>query len=123
MSLEVHIQEVVQTLYGAESAPDLQETHKEFEGDLTLVVFPFVRTAKKAPEAVAEEIGAALKERGAIANYNVVKGFLNMSLDRGDYLDAAKNFAQDEKLGLPAAGSQTATTFCAGPSGAMGTKR
>lgn len=106
MSLEVHIQEVVQSLYGAESAPDLQETRKEFEGDLTLVVFPFVRMAKKAPEAVAEEIGAVLKERGAISNYNVVKGFLNMVLDRGDYLEAVKKFAQDEQLGLPAAGSK-----------------
>lgn len=106
MSLEVHIQEVVQSLYGAESAPDLQETRKEFEGDLTLVVFPFVRVAKKAPEAVAEEIGAVLKERGAISNYNVVKGFLNMVLDRGDYLEAVKKFAQDEQLGLPAAGSK-----------------
>lgn len=106
MSLEVHIQEVVQKLYGAESAPDLQETRKEFEGDLTLVVFPFVRMAKKAPEAVAEEIGAVLKERGAISNYNVVKGFLNMVLDRGDYLEAVKKFANDQKLGLPTAGSK-----------------
>lgn len=106
MSLEVHIQEVVQSLYGVKSAPDLQETRKEFEGDLTLVVFPFVRMAKKAPEAVAEEIGAVLKERGAISNYNVVKGFLNMVLDRGDYLEAVKKFAQDEQLGLPAAGSK-----------------
>jgi len=106
MSLEASIQEVLKELYGAEVAPDLQETRKEFEGDVTLVVFPFVRIAKKAPEAVATEIGQKLQEVGAVSSFNVVKGFLNLSLDRGNYLDAIREFDATGNLGLPKQGSK-----------------
>jgi arginyl-tRNA synthetase len=74
--LETQIQDIVQNLYQVEATIELQETRKEFEGDLTLVVFPFVRAAKKRPEDVAGDIGAALVEAGAIVSYNVVKGIL-----------------------------------------------
>jgi len=80
---------------------DLQETRKEFEGDLTLVVFPFVRAAKKAPEMVANEIGEKLLETGAIKAFNVVKGFLNMSLDRRSYIVDFKLFINSKNLSLP----------------------
>jgi arginyl-tRNA synthetase len=106
MTLEQHIQEVLQRLYGLEASVDLQETRKEFEGDQTLVVFPFVRASKKAPEATAEEIGTALHERGAIAGFNVVKGFLNLVLDRDVYLSDFKSFSSDGTLNLPAPGSK-----------------
>lgn len=58
---------------------DLQETRKEFEGDVTLVVFPYLRASKKKPEDTAAEIGDALCNRvPEITRYNVVKGFLNL---------------------------------------------
>lgn len=108
MSLEQNISKALTELYGVQFQPELQETRKEFEGDLTLVVFPLVRAAKKKPEEVAEELGAKLLSMSAIADYNVVKGFLNLSLDRSVYVDQLKTFAQDPRHGLPAPGSKGA---------------
>ena len=104
--LETQIQDIVQNLYQVEATIELQETRKEFEGDLTLVVFPFVRAAKKRPEDVAGEIGTALAEAGAIVSYNVVKGFLNMVLDSNVFVNDFKAFALDANLNLPAPGSK-----------------
>lgn len=108
MSLEQNISTALNALYAVQVQPELQETRKEFDGDLTLVVFPFVRAAKKKPEEVAEEIGAKLLDMQAIAGFNVVKGFLNMSLDRGVYVDQFKTFSTDLNFGLPAPGSKGA---------------
>ena len=104
--LETQIQDIVQNLYQVEATIELQETRKEFEGDLTLVVFPFVRAAKKRPEDVAGDIGAALVEAGAIVSFNVVKGFLNMVLDSNVFVNDFKAFATDANLNLPAPGSK-----------------
>jgi len=106
MSLEQNISKALNELYGVQVQPELQETRKEFDGDVTLVVFPFVRAAKKKPEEVAEELGVKLLEMSAVAGYNVVKGFLNLSLDRGVYVDQFKTFASDPHFGLPAPGSK-----------------
>ena len=108
MSLEQNISKALKELYDVQFQPELQETRKEFEGDLTLVVFPLVRAAKKKPEEVAEELGAKLLSMSAIADYNVVKGFLNLSLDRSVYVDQLKTFALDPRHGLPAPGSKGA---------------
>ena len=108
MSLEQNISTALNALYAVQVQPELQETRKEFDGDLTLVVFPFVRAAKKKPEEVAEEIGAKLLDMKAIAGFNVVKGFLNMSLDRGVYVDQFKTFSTEPNFGLPAPGSKGA---------------
>ncbi|MDA0741130.1 MAG: arginine--tRNA ligase [Bacteroidetes bacterium] len=108
MSLEQNISTALNSLYAVQVQPELQETRKEFNGDLTLVVFPFVRAAKKKPEEVAEEIGAKLLEMKAIAGFNVVKGFLNLSLDRGVYVDQFKTFTSDLNFGLPVPGSKGA---------------
>ena len=86
--MEKQIQEAViaavKELYGQEipeKLATLQKTRAEFEGNLTLVVFPFLKMSKKAPEATAEEIGQYLKEHcPAVSGYNVVKGFLNLSI-------------------------------------------
>ena len=86
--MEKKIQEAViaavKELYGQEipeKLATLQKTRAEFEGNLTLVVFPFLKMSKKAPEATAEEIGQYLKEHcSAVSGYNVVKGFLNLSI-------------------------------------------
>ena len=86
--MEKKIQEAViaavKELYGQEipeKLATLQKTRAEFEGNLTLVVFPFLKMSKKAPEATAEEIGQYLQEHcSAVSGYNVVKGFLNLSI-------------------------------------------
>ena len=93
--MEKKIQEAViaavKELYGQEipeKLATLQKTRAEFEGNLTLVVFPFLKMSKKAPEATAEEIGQYLKEHcSAVSGYNVVKGFLNLSIGGNAWID------------------------------------
>ena len=72
--------EAVKALYGMEASEkmlQLQKTRSEFEGNLTLVVFPFVKAAKKSPEQTAQEIGEYLVNNcSAVEKFNVVKGFL-----------------------------------------------
>ena len=75
----------VKTLYGLDISSEqisLQKTKKEFEGHLTLVVFPFLRTSKKSPEQTAQEIGEYLiaNNAGLVADFNVIKGFLNITI-------------------------------------------
>mgnify|MGYP003308434695 CR=1 FL=1 len=69
-------------LYGQEppiQQVNFQKTRPEFEGDVTIVVFPFVKLSKKSPEVMADEIGQEiLRESVIISKYNVVKGFLNL---------------------------------------------
>jgi arginyl-tRNA synthetase len=108
MSLEQNISKALNELYSVQVEPELQETRKEFDGDVTLVVFPFVRAAKKKPEEVAEELGNKLLELSAIADFNVVKGFLNLTLDRSVYVNQFKTFASDPHFGLPSPGSKGA---------------
>ena len=108
MSLEQNISKALNELYSVQVEPELQETRKEFDGDVTLVVFPFVRAAKKKPEEVAEELGNKLLELSVIADFNVVKGFLNLTLDRSVYVDQFKTFASDPHFGLPTPGSKGA---------------
>ena len=108
MSLEQNISKALNELYSVQVEPELQETRKEFDGDVTLVVFPFVRAAKKKPEEVAEELGNKLLELSAIADFNVVKGFLNLTLDLSVYVDQFKTFASDPHFGLPTPGSKGA---------------
>ena len=76
------VQEAVKNLYGIdvnEQQVQLQKTRPEFEGDITLVVFPFVKAARKAPAQVAMEIGETLKGE-LVEKYNAVQGFLNLSI-------------------------------------------
>jgi len=74
----------IKQLYGADATVDqvqLQKTKKEFKGHLTLVVFPFLRVSRKSPEQTAQEIGEyLLKNESAIAEFNVIKGFLNLTI-------------------------------------------
>ncbi len=78
----------------------LQKTRAEFEGNLTLVVFPFLKMSKKAPEATAQEIGEHLKANcKTISGYNVVKGFLNLSISDEAWLDLLARIDADEHYG------------------------
>ena len=79
----------------------VQPTRKEFEGDLTIVVFPYVKLARKAPDMVAKEIGDRLCERmDALTGYNVVKGYLNLSVADGYWLERLHEGFADERYGL-----------------------
>ncbi len=81
----------------------IQKTRKEFEGDFTLVVFPLVKFAKKSPEACAGEIGEILKNKSRlVAGFNVIKGFLNLSLSTDVWLDFLCVHAYDEGFGTRA---------------------
>ena len=93
----------VKTLYGQdipEKMAQLQKTRSEFEGNLTLVVFPFLKMSKKKPEDTAAEIGEWLKANcPAIAGYNVVKGFLNLSIADNAWTDLLKTIDADAHYG------------------------
>ena len=95
--------EAVKALYGMEPTEkmlQLQKTRSEFEGNLTLVVFPFVKAAKKSPEQTAQEIGQYLVEHcTAVEKFNVVKGFLNLSVGHGAWLQLLEAIDQDEHFG------------------------
>ena len=78
----------------------LQKTRAEFEGNLTLVVFPFLKMSKKAPEATAQEIGEYLKANcKAVSGYNVVKGFLNLSISSEAWLSLLAEIDADPHYG------------------------
>ena len=82
LSLKSVITDLLKDLFGDHNLfIDLQETRKEFKGDLTLVIFPFLKVSKLSPEATGDLIGSNLLERSLeVKNYNVVKGFLNLTL-------------------------------------------
>jgi arginyl-tRNA synthetase len=96
--------EAVKALYGMEASEkmlQLQKTRSEFEGNLTLVVFPFVKAAKKSPEQTAQEIGEYLVQNcDAISKFNVVKGFLNLSIGEGAWLSLLQAIDQDDRFGM-----------------------
>ena len=97
------VAKAVKTLYGMEPTEkmlQLQKTRSEFEGNLTLVVFPFVRAAKKSPEQTAQEIGQYLVDNcPAVEKFNVVKGFLNLSVGQGAWLQLLQAIDQDDHFG------------------------
>ena len=87
----------------------LQETKKEFEGDFTLVVFPFVKQARKSPEMLANEIGAAVSaQMNDVSGFNVVKGFLNFSVSQNYWLRFVSERVGDTTFGLKQADSNSA---------------
>ena len=95
--------EGIKVLYGQDVPADmvlLQKTKREFEGHLTLVVFPFVKMARKKPEDMANEMGQYLKEHcEAIAEFNVVKGFLNLVIARSAWIEMLQTIDNDEHYG------------------------
>ncbi len=84
-----------------ESALQLQKTKKEFEGDFTLVVFPFVKAARKKPAEVAQEMGEWLQSHTAeISGFNVIQGFLNLSIAAEYWMNCLNNIASTENFGF-----------------------
>ena len=96
--------EAVKALYGVEPKEDmiqLQKTKREFEGSMTLVVFPLLRVSKKKPEDTATEIGEyLLKNCNAVDKYNVVKGFLNLCVSADSWTDLLNTIDSDENYGI-----------------------
>ncbi len=95
----------VKSLYGAEltdSQVQLQKTKKEFEGNLTVVVFPFVKLARKSPDAVGAELGEFMKReaKDVVADYNVVKGFLNIVVSQKAWINLLNDINAEEKFGF-----------------------
>ncbi|MBQ0090198.1 MAG: arginine--tRNA ligase [Prevotellaceae bacterium] len=94
----------IKEIYGAEvndAQIQLQKTKKEFEGQLTLVVFPLLKISHKKPEETAEEIGAWLKENEpSISGYNVIKGFLNLCINMSQWIDMLNGINADDNFGL-----------------------
>ena len=99
------VQEAVKSLYGLEATAaqvQLQKTKAEFEGHLTVVVFPFVKAAHKAPEQVGTEIGQFLVENvgDVVTKYNVVKGFLNLVISDAPWITLLNQINADETFGF-----------------------
>ena len=98
------IAKCIHALYGQEPAAgqvQLQKTKKEFEGHLTLVVFPFLRLSKKSPEQTGEEIGNyLLQHEPAVAAFNAVKGFLNLTVAPDCWIALLNDIHADERYGL-----------------------
>ncbi len=78
---------------------ELQQTKKEFEGDITLVVFPYVKELKMSPKEIAEKIGDYLVETNSIVSYNVVSGFLNLSISDDHYLHFFNSVKDNSEYG------------------------
>jgi arginyl-tRNA synthetase len=98
------VSRAVKDLYGVETAPEQivpQATRKEFEGNLTIVVFPWVKAARKAPDAVATEIGNYLVEHEpAVNRFNAVKGFLNIVIEPTYWNSVLEHIAADDNFGF-----------------------
>ena len=96
--------DAVKALYGLELPADKivpQTTKKEFEGNLTIVVFPFVKAAKKSPEATAQEIGEYLQANcEAVKSFNVIKGFLNIVIEPTFWVGVLNHIAETPDYGF-----------------------
>ena len=101
----------LKALYGQDVQPEqvqLQKTKREFEGHLTLVVFPFLRLSRKSPEQTAQEIGQYLKDNEpAVAAFNVIKGFLNLTIDSAMWIELLNHIRANDTYGLTEATPQS----------------
>ncbi len=99
------VADAVKSLYGIETNEEsiqIQKTRSEFEGDLTVVIFPFVKAARKSPEQVGNEIGEYLTASvsGTVTKFNVIKGFLNLSINQNQWVDIINNIDNDNNFGI-----------------------
>jgi len=102
--LKSNILDAIRSLYGAEpdeSAIQIHETRKEFNGDFTLIVFPLTRYSKNTPEATGTELGSWLKnEYREIESFNVIKGFLNLQLSKSFWMETFGEIMDSEEYGI-----------------------
>lgn len=113
------VSEIITSVYGhqvSERELLLQKTRKEFVGDITLVVFPFVRLSKTSPEQTATLLGDELVKRlEDVTSYNVIKGFLNLSLSPDYWLRFLKSQMNNESFGMWPVGGQTVVVEFSSP--------
>lgn len=101
--LTAEVKSATKALYQIEADDkmiQLQKTRPEFEGNITLVVFPFVKAARKAPAMVAEEIGQYLTQNSQVVlKYNAIQGFLNLTISDAFWVNQLNSIAADEQYG------------------------
>ena len=115
MNIETTIQNAtvaaLKELYGQEIAKEqvqVQNTRKDFDGDVTIVVFPFLRASKKSPEVTAEELGNfLLKQVGLVHSFNVIKGFLNLEISKKYWLEILAEAFSDNGFGIKEASDES----------------
>ena len=91
---------------------EFQKTRKEFEGDITLVVFPLVKKLKKSPEIISKEVGNLLAEKLTyIKSYNVINGFLNILISNEFWIDSIIDISKKESFGIKKADPSSETTL------------
>ncbi len=106
-----HAETALKTLYLFDPKPTdvvISQTKPEFEGDYTIVLFPFVKQLKKSPDALGQEIGEWLKANtnGLFSGYNIIKGFLNLSVSNHYWVDFLQTESNNKKFGYSAANGQ-----------------
>ena len=90
-NIQNSISEILKNKYQIENLTlEVQQNKTDFDGDFTVVIFPLVKLAKKSPDVLGDELGEELKNQGAIENYNVVKGFLNLSINNEAFIQNFK---------------------------------
>ncbi len=111
--LRMGIKEAVRSLWGADVSDELlqiQKTRKEFEGDLTLVAFPLTRVSRRSPEQTADEIGGYIAGHlDVISGYNVIKGFLNLTIAPAEWAKRLQAIASSVDYGFAPAVEGAAT--------------
>ena len=110
-TLKQHIIQAVQQLYSIDlETVELQQTRKDFTGDITLVIFPLLRHIKGNPVQIGEQIGDYLKKHASdlVSDFNVIKGFLNLVIADSYYIDFLNQIRENKHFGLAAPNSKEA---------------
>ena len=110
-TLKQHIIQAVQQLYSVDlETVELQQTRKDFTGDITLVIFPLLRHIKGNPVQIGEQIGDYLKKHAGnlVSDFNVIKGFLNLVIADSYYIDFLNQIRENKHFGLAAPNSKEA---------------
>ena len=112
-NLKDNIKDIISFKYGIDkNIIEFQKTRKEFEGDLTLVVFPLIRIFKKSPEEICNEIGCLLsKQIMFISSFNVIKGFLNIELNNNFWIESIIKISKTKNYGITKKNNKSDTTL------------
>ena len=112
-NLKDKIKDIISFKYGIDkNIIEFQKTRKEFEGDLTLVVFPLIKIFKKSPEEICNEIGYLLsKQIILISSFNVIKGFLNIELNNNFWIESIIKISKTKNYGITKKNNKSDTTL------------
>ena len=105
----------VKACYGADITPEqvqIQKTRPDFEGHLTVVTFPFLRISKRKPEDTGEDLALWLVENtDLVSTFNIVKGFLNLTIAPKKWIELLENIDADQRYGLATPGEESPLTM------------